>query len=515
MFQATLGRNSPYRIYNAIEKARPVLLCNVIRTYISVAERMNDAYTKAHKTLLGKKLPHDVNIKGVFACNELDLREVRVYGFDYDYTLACYKPSMDFLLYNLGRDRLVDKLKYPEGIRELEYQPGFAVRGLHYDVSKGLLLKLDSFLQIQLGSVYRGLTALSDEDVMKLYKSRTIPLAYVESARGGVNKKDASSKMVQLADLFSVPEMSLLCNVLDYFQRHQIDFHPEILFSDVKTSVQNCHPIMHRLVQANVSEYLELNPDIRKLFEQLKNNGKKLFLITNSPYNFVNAGMTLLVGDDWIDHFEVVIVQARKPRFFTDESRPIRMFDTETGVHLWDRVTKLERGKIYCEGTLKQLEAITGWQGKQVLYFGDHPYTDLADVTLEHGWRTGAIVHELSHEIQTLNNDEFKLNCNWLQMLTMLIEDHQEIEDNPMAKNVLDKWIEERDRLRLEIKKVFNPQFGSVFRTFNNPTYFSRRLFRFADIYTAKITNLLQYSTDHTFYPRRGVMPHEYASYFV
>lgn len=52
-----------------------------------------------------------MNIKGVFACNELDLREVRVYGFDYDYTLACYKPSMDFLLYNLGRDRLVDKLK--------------------------------------------------------------------------------------------------------------------------------------------------------------------------------------------------------------------------------------------------------------------------------------------------------------------------------------------------------------------------------------------------------------------
>lgn len=44
---------------------------------------------------------------------------------------------------------------------------------------------------------------------------------------------------------------------------------------------------MHRLVQANVAEYLELNPDIRKLFDRLKDNGKKLFLITNSPYNFV------------------------------------------------------------------------------------------------------------------------------------------------------------------------------------------------------------------------------------
>ena len=51
---------------------------------------------------------------------------------------------------------------------------------------------------------------------------------------------------------------------------------------------------------------------------------------------------------------------------------------------------------FWSQGTLKQLEAITGWEGKRVLYFGDHPYTDLADVTLEHGWRTGAIVHELS-----------------------------------------------------------------------------------------------------------------------
>lgn len=33
-------------------------------------------------------------------------------------------------------------------------------------------------------------------------------------------------------------------------------------------------------------------------------------------------------------------------------------------------------------------------------------------------------------------------------MLTMLIEDHQTIEDNELAKRVLDKWIDERDQLR-------------------------------------------------------------------
>lgn len=67
----------------------------------------------------------------------------------------------------------------------------------------------------------------------------------------------------------------------------------------------------------------------------------------------------------------------------------------------------------------------------------------------------------------------------------------------------------------LATKKVFNKQFGSVFRTYNNPTYFSRRLFRFSDIYTSNISNLVNYSTSHTFYPRRGVMPHEYSSLFL
>lgn len=52
-----------------------------------------------------------MNPKGVFACNELDLKEVKVYGFDYDYTLAVYKPSLDLLLYKLGMEALISKFK--------------------------------------------------------------------------------------------------------------------------------------------------------------------------------------------------------------------------------------------------------------------------------------------------------------------------------------------------------------------------------------------------------------------
>lgn len=43
--------------------------------------------------------------------------------------------------------------------------------------------------------------------------------------------------MVQLADLFSVPEMGLLCNVTEYFLQNHIDYHPEILFRDVKVII--------------------------------------------------------------------------------------------------------------------------------------------------------------------------------------------------------------------------------------------------------------------------------------
>jgi len=47
---------------------------------------------------------------------------------------------------------------------------------------------------------------------------------------------------------------------------------------------------------------------------------------------------------------------------------------------------------------------MTGWNGQQVLYFGDHPYSDLADVTLQHGWRTGATISELAVSLIVFKN---------------------------------------------------------------------------------------------------------------
>ena len=62
---------------------------------------------------------------------------------------------------------------------------------------------------------------------------------------------------------------------------------------------------------------------------------------------------------------------------------------------------------------------------------------------------------------------------------------------------------------RCVTKALFNAQFGSIFRTFHNPTYFSRRLVRFSDLYMASLSCLLNYRMDFTFYPRRTPLQHE------
>ena len=51
------------------------------------------------------------------------------------------------------------------------------------------------------------------------------------------------------------------------------------------------------------------------------------------------------------------------------------------------------------------------------------------------------------HEIDTLNNEEFKSNANWLQMLTSLMEDIQDHETEE-SEAALRKWSNERDELR-------------------------------------------------------------------
>ncbi|KAI4904879.1 hypothetical protein NFI96_011574 [Prochilodus magdalenae] len=460
-----------------------------------------------------KRLVHDLippgvcnllNSSTIYANNEVSLSEVDIYGFDYDYTLALYSNALDAMIYTTARDFLIKHFKYPQAISKYDYLPNFAARGLHYDIQKGLLMKIDAFHYIQLGTVYRGLNPVPDEEVLRLYDgTHHVPLNQVSGFYGkGPNVK-------QYMDVFSLPEMTLLAVANEYFISSGIEYDPVHLYKDVSEAIGMVHikGYMYKWIMEDLEKYILRGEETYAVLHRLVSDGKKLFLITNSPFSFVDKGMRYMVGKDWRDFFDVVIVQADKPHFFNDCAKPFRRLDSKGDLQ-WDKISNLEKGQVYKQGNLFDFLRLTGWRGSKVLYFGDHLYSDLADLMLRHGWRTGAIVPELELETKVVNTEQYAQSLTWLQALTGLLERMQMYRD-PDSRKVLQEWLKEREELRIRTKNLFNPQFGSIFRTCHNPTYFSRRLCRFSDLYMASLSCLLNYDLSYTFYPRRTPLQHE------
>lgn len=508
-----LGRGVPGALGRGVPGAQGGGPPGARAAYHGQAEELWTSYRQAKDWLTCKKIPPDIETFGVFCNDQTDLAEVDVYGFDYDYTLASYKKGVEFLIHDIARNELVQKFGYPEEVGRIIYNPQFAIRGLHFDVTNGLFLKVDNAHLIQFGTVHRGKVKLSNEEVISIYQRRQLPVSALEGIGLG-GGTDLRLKMVQLVDIFSKPEMSLMAEVIDYFHAMGLAYEPESLYYDVNKCIGAAHASFHSETKANPQLFLHRDPKLVPLLERLQQKGKKIFLITNSPFDTVDAGMSYMVGPAWREHFDVVVVQAGKPRFFTNNSQPFRQLDTERSVFHWHQVSALEKGRIYAGGTISHFQQLTGWRGGRVMYFGDHLAADLADVTMHHGWKTAAVIRELEQEIKNMNEDEFKWGVNWQQVLMSLIEDHQAVEDEK-AKQVIEAWKEEVRGTQASLRNMFNPNFGSTFRSHNNPTYFSRKLFRFSDIYTSRVTNLMEYGVNHSFYPRRGVLPHEFKTWFV
>ncbi|CAF5049366.1 unnamed protein product, partial [Rotaria magnacalcarata] len=77
------------------------------------------------------------------------------------------------------------------------------------------------------------------------------------------------------------------------------------------------------------------------------------------------------------------------------------------------------------------------------------------------------------------------------------------------ADLLMKSWVTEREEEKAKSRDLFNPYFGSVFRTHTVPTYFHRRLARFADVYTSNVCNFHHYPLDYIFFPRRVALAHE------
>ena len=233
--------------------------------------------------------------------------------------------------------------------------------------------------------------------------------------------------------------------------------------------------------------------------------------------------MKYVLGDQWMDLWDAVIVSAGKPAFYTEVKRPFREVNTETNRNRFQKVEKLQKGKVYTEGCLRELTELMDWSpaaGKDdetvesmgplnmnsnVLYIGDSLFADLVDAKREFGWITAAVTPEVGFELDVQQSSDHLLAERTIAILldslrTVQTEmgTSQHTEEDSLVLNKLEKLVSRwRDR---QTNLLGNP-FGSVFRARYQPSLFAHSLRRYCDLYMNSIGSLRLYSPQHRFYP--------------
>ena len=197
---------------------------------------------------------------------------------------------------------------------------------------------------------------------------------------------------------------------------------------------------------------------------------------------------------------------------------------------------------MYTGGNIADLQRALGFAGDEVLYVGDHIYGDVLRAKKESTWRTAMIIQEMDDELRVLREHALTFDrADALEQMQDAVQDelreHQarlkraerklsEHESGPERA----KWDSQRvrhrrsiDRLRAQLKELnaeraalhdvldeaFHPFWGSVFKAGNEVSSFGNQIEQYAGLYTARATNLTQYSPMHYFQSPRHRMPHE------
>jgi len=465
----------------------------------------------------------------VFVNNYLNLGAAEVVGFDYDYTLVNYKPALLDLIYDLAKTHLLEEIRYPKSMGKSalkQYDPEFAIRGLAVDIETAWVCKIN--FRYRVAVAFFGRERVDPQEVKAMYSSKT--------GAGVVEYEERRARLRPLNDIFSMVEACLLADVVQWFKDNEVPFDPRSVVNDVLQAVGKAHMsgAMHKSVAADLSKYVEPDPErrMRQLLVQLKDVGKKLMVVSNSQFWYVDAGMSHVVGEDWQTFFDVVVASAGKPGFYT-QSRPFREVSKRTGRVKFKPIEELEPDEVYCQGSVSELMRLTGWgygekssadsdagyDGSRIIYMGDSIFADLVEARRQYGWTTGAIIREVSDETKVHRGAAWRQARHTMQALLHCMQLCQEkmrpggVNDPSRRQHSVHdhKVLDKLESLAAEAvereEALVNDNFGSIFRTANannfgsSPSFFARSLSRHADIYTSRVENFRLYSTDHRFYP--------------
>ncbi|CAD6224938.1 unnamed protein product [Miscanthus lutarioriparius] len=441
-------------------------------------ERIRREFENAKRNYLSipaaiKDMPK-MNPQGIYVNKNVKLDDLQVYGFDYDYTLSHYSDHLQCLIYDLAKMHLVNELKYPESCLQYEYDRTFPIRGLYYDRLKGCLLKLDFFGSIEPDGCFFGRQRLSLSEIKELYGTRHIG-------------RDQAHHLVGLMDVFCFSEACLIADIVQHFIDAKLEFDPSYVYEDVNQSIQHVHRsgLIHRQILSEPQKFLIKKSQVFRFLKMLKEKGKRLFLLTNSPFYFVDGGMRYLL-------------EANKPTFYNSD-HPFRVYDTQKDTLAFTAVDKFLPDQVYYNGCLKSFLQITKWRGPEVIYFGDHLLSDLRGPS-KAGWRTAAVIRELEAKLSIIHDLLGKFNTTVVST-----------EKGQVYRALLDELNAERRQCRSGMRDLFNSSFGATFLTdTGRESSFAYHIHQYADIYTSKLENFLSYAPESWLHPPHDIkiMPH-------
>jgi HAD superfamily 5'-nucleotidase-like hydrolase len=449
-------------------------------------------------------------------------------GFDMDYTLAIYRQAeIDRLSIEATVKKLVER-GYPPELIEAKYDERFPLRGILIDKQEGNLLKMDRYKFV--AKAFHGSRELPRERRRALYHQRKIRVD--------------TDRYHWIDTLYALPEAAVYAGAVDFFDARgdQVDYAQ--LFTDIRESIDEAHRdgSIVDVIERDLERFVVRDPELAPTLHKLRSAGKKLFLLTNSRAGYTESMMTFLLGDamqeypTWRHYFDVIVVAASKPQFFTGR-RPFMEFRGKGEEST--RASRFERLKIYEGGNLADFERLLGVNGDQVLYVGDHIYGDMLRSKKESAWRTVMIVQEMGDELRATQEsredfaeidriearrerlmDELRVRQARLKMLEREqgADANERDPDSPWRaeKRAIEsirqalREDEERERaLERMIDERFHRGWGSLFKEGVEVSSFGDQVEEYACLYTMKVSNLGYYSPMHYYRSPRDYMPHE------
>ena len=462
--------------------------------------------------------------RGLFCNRTLNMRRIQAIGYDMDYTLIHYRmEAWEERAYAELKRRLKEQ-GWP--VDDLKFDPDLVIRGLIIDVERGNVVKSNRFGYVK--AAFHGTRRLEFGEMRDAYERTLVDLN--------------EPRWYFLNTLFSISEACMFMQLVDLLDEDvlPVSMGYEELYRLVRRSLDETH--MEGKLKAEIvaepKRFVDLDEEMPLALLDQKAAGKKILLITNSEWSYAVPMLSYVfdrfLPDDmtWQDLFDIAIVGARKPVFFSGRS-PVYEVATEDGL-LREHYGPLEQGCVYVGGNAQLVEESLNLKGEEILYVGDHIFVDVNISKNILRWRTALVIRELEDEIISLRR--FGENQ---QQLTDRMARKEVLESEYSAKRLalqrkrhgygpqteaskedLERSLAElRETLvdldneiapiAKEANQLLNPNWGLLMRAGNDKSHFARQMERYADVYTGRVSNFLHHTPYVYLRSHRGSLPHD------